>query len=139
MACILGTGSLGIVSVYEPDTRFVLKGYEVWHNGRCETRFVPADDSRAALAVEDIVYQRLGFYAHILKYDSQVSIAQDTFSLKLERAKGDLRGLILECTAPAEQIRLKMAVQISCGMAYIYSKNVFYCDFSCRNLFVFEG
>jgi serine/threonine protein kinase len=138
MACILGTGSLGIVSVYEPDTRFVLKGYEVWHNGRCEMRFGETEDSRAALAVEDTVYQRLGFHAHILKYDGQALIAKDIYSLKLERAKGDLRSLILKYTAPAEQIRLKMAVQISCGMAHIHSKNVFHCDFSCRNIFVFD-
>ncbi|KAF8850243.1 kinase-like protein [Acephala macrosclerotiorum] len=138
MACILGTGSLGIVSVYEPDTRFILKGYEVWHNGRCEMRFQPTEDSRAALAVEDTVYQRLGFHPHILKYDGQALVAKDTFSIKLERAAGDLRGLILKRTAPAEQTRLKMAVQISCGMAHIHSKNVFHCDLSCRNVFVFE-
>lgn len=138
MSCILGTGSLGIVSVYEPNPRFVLKGYEVWHNGRCEMRFQPVEDSKAALAIENTVYQRLGFHPHIVKFAGRELIAKDTFSLKLERAEGDLRGLILKRPAPAEQTRLKMAVQIACGMAYIHSKNVFHCDFSCRNVFVFE-
>ncbi|PBP18887.1 hypothetical protein BUE80_DR010390 [Diplocarpon rosae] len=139
MASILGTGSSGIVSVYEPDTNFVLKGPEVWHKGRCERRYDPVEDSIAALAIEDSVYRRLGSHAHILKYDGKVSIAEDRFSLKLERAEGDLRGLILKCTAPDEQIRLKIAVHISSGMAHIHSKNVFHCDFSCRNVFVFEN
>ncbi|PVH69375.1 kinase-like protein [Cadophora sp. DSE1049] len=138
MACILGTGSSGIVSVYELDPTCILKGYEVWHEGRCLRRFDPVEDSRATLAIEDTVYKRLGSHAHVLKYDGQVSIAKDRCSLKLERAEGDLRGLMLKCTAPAEQIRLKMAIQISCGMAHIHSKNVFHCDFSCRNIFVFE-
>jgi hypothetical protein len=53
MACILGTGLSGIASVYELDTTFILKGYEVWHKGRCVMRFYPAEDSRAALATED--------------------------------------------------------------------------------------
>ena len=137
MASILGTGSSGIVSVYELDTTFVLKGYEVWHKGRCVRRFEPVEESRATLAIEDIIYQRLGSHAHVLKYDGKAAIAKDRFSLKLERAEGDLRDLILERTAPAEQIRLKMAIQISCAMAHIHSKNVFHCDLSCRNIFVF--
>ncbi|KAH7354606.1 putative serine-threonine protein kinase [Rhexocercosporidium sp. MPI-PUGE-AT-0058] len=139
MACILGTGSSGIVSVYELDTIFILNDYEVWHKGRCVMRFDPVKDSRAALAIEDTVYQRLGFHAYILKYDGQASIAKDRFSLKLERAEGNLRGLILKCTALTEQIRLKIAIQISCDMAHIHSKNVFHCDFSCRNIGDFGG
>ncbi|KAH9224965.1 kinase-like domain-containing protein, partial [Leptodontidium sp. 2 PMI_412] len=45
---------------------------------------------------------------------------------------------MLKCAAPAEQISLQMAVQISGGMTHIHSQNVFHCDFSCRNIFVFE-
>ncbi|PVH67409.1 kinase-like protein [Cadophora sp. DSE1049] len=138
MACILGTGAQGIVSVYELDPHFILKGHEVWHGGRRKRAFVPAKRSKAALAVEDMVYKRLGFHPHILKYAGRVLVAEDTFSLKLERAKGGLRSLMLKCAAPAEQIRLQMAVQISGGMAHIHSQNVFHCDFSCRNIFVFE-
>ncbi|KAH6710671.1 kinase-like domain-containing protein [Leptodontidium sp. MPI-SDFR-AT-0119] len=138
LACILGTGAQGIVSVYEPDAHFILKGHEVWHDGRRKRAFVPATHSKAALAVEDIVYTRLGFHPHILKYAGRVLVAEDTFSLKIERAKGDLRSLMLKCAAPAEQISLQMAVQISGGMTHIHSQNVFHCDFSCRNIFVFE-
>ncbi len=65
IACILDIDSFGIVSVYEPNTRFVLEGYEVWHNGRCEMRFQPTEGSRAALAIEDAMYQYLEFHLHI--------------------------------------------------------------------------
>jgi hypothetical protein len=44
MACIIGTGRSGIVSVYEADESFVLKGYEVWHNDYCNMRFQPIED-----------------------------------------------------------------------------------------------
>jgi serine/threonine protein kinase len=139
MACIIGTGGSGIVSVYEADESFVLKGYEVWHNGRCNMRFQPIEDGRATLAIENAVYQRLGSHPHILKYDGQVLVGEDTYSLKLERADGNLRDLILKYPAPTEQTRLMMAVQISIGMMHMHSKNVFHCDFSCRNIFVFEN
>ena len=90
MACILSTGLLGIMSICEADTHFVLKGYEVWHNRHYERRFQPTEDSRAALAVEDTVYQRLGSHPHILEYNGQVLVAKGIYSLKLEWAEGDL-------------------------------------------------
>ena len=31
-----------------------------------------------------------------------------------------------------------MAVQIACDMVHVDSRNVFHCDFSCRNIFVFK-
>jgi len=55
MAYILGLGTSGFVSVYEADTGLVLKGYEVWHGGRCKMRFEPAEDSKANFAGEDAV------------------------------------------------------------------------------------
>jgi serine/threonine protein kinase len=127
-----------MVSIYMADERFVLKGCEVWLDGRCYGR-IGNIDSKAILAVEVAVYQRLGRHPHILNYDGQVLVTGDIYSLKLERALGNLRKLILECPAPAEQTRLKMAIQIAYGMAHVHSKNVFQCDFSCRNVFVFEN
>ena len=55
MACILGLDTSVIVSIYEADTGLVLKGYEVWHGGRCKMRFEPPEDSKASFAVEDAV------------------------------------------------------------------------------------
>jgi serine/threonine protein kinase len=104
------------------DERFVLKGYEVWLNERCYGR-IGSMDSKAAFALEDTVYQRLGSHPHILKYDGQVLVREGTSSLKLERALGNIRRLILESTPPTEQTRLKMAIQIANGMAHMHSKN----------------
>ncbi|KAI9766115.1 MAG: hypothetical protein M1839_005031 [Geoglossum umbratile] len=136
-ASIVGFGCSGMVSIYMADERFVLKGYEVWRDGRCYGR-MGNTNSKASLELEDIVYQRLGAHPHILEYDGQVLVRADVYSLKLERALGNLRKLILECPAPIERTRLEMAIQISCGMAYMHSMNVFHCDFSCRNVFVFK-
>jgi serine/threonine protein kinase len=135
-ACIVDIGCSAMVSIYMNDERFVLKGSEVWLNGRCYGR-TGNIDSKATLTLENTVYQRLGLHPHILKYDGKVLVREDTYSLKLERALGNLRKLILSCPAPTEQTRLKMAVQISCGMAHAHSRNVFHCDFSCRNVLVF--
>jgi hypothetical protein len=66
-------------------------------------------------------------------------VGEDTYSLKLERADRNLRDLILKYPAPAEQTQLMMAVQISIGMMHMQSKNVFHCNFSCHNIFIFEN
>ncbi|KAH7317624.1 kinase-like domain-containing protein [Rhexocercosporidium sp. MPI-PUGE-AT-0058] len=117
-ARIIDHGCSGIVSIYMTDERFVLKGYEVWLDERCYGK-IGNIDSNATLTLEDAIYRH-------------------TDSLKLERALGNLRKLILECPPPTEQTRLKMVIQIACGMAHMHSKIVFHCDFSCRNVFVFE-
>ena len=135
-ACIVDIGCSAMVSIYMDDDCFVLKGSEVWLNGRCYGRTGNVD-SQKTLALEDTIYQRLGPHPHILKYDGKLLVREDTYSLKLERALGNLRNLILACPVPAEQTRLKMAMQISCGMAHAHSRNVFHCDFSCRNVLVF--
>ena len=111
--------------------QFILKGSEVWLNEYCYGR-IGNIDNQATLVREDIVYQRLGSHPHILKYDGKVLVREDTYSLKVERALGNLRKLILDCPAPTEQTRLNMAVQIACGMVHVHSKNVFHCDFSYR-------
>ncbi|KAG4433686.1 hypothetical protein IFR05_010825 [Cadophora sp. M221] len=136
-ARIVDHGCSGMVSVYMHNERFVLKGYEVWLDERCYGKIGNAD-SKATLALEDAVYQRLGSHPHILKYHGKVLIREATYSLKLERALGNLQKLILECPPPTEQTRLEMAIQIACGMAHMHSKIVFHCDFRCRNVFVFD-
>ena len=116
-ARIFDNGGSAMVSIYIPDEQFVLKGSEVWLNGRCYGR-MGNTDSQATLAREDIVYQRLGSHPHILKYDGKILVREDTYSLKVERALGNLRKLILDCPAPTEQTRLNMAVQMTLPMLF---------------------
>jgi serine/threonine protein kinase len=66
-------------------------------------------------------------------------VREGTYSLKLEQVLRNLRKLIFKCPALTEQTRLKMAVQIACGIVYVHSKNVLHCDFSCCNIFVFQN
>jgi hypothetical protein len=103
-ARIVGSGCSTIVSIYTADEQFVLKGSEVWLNGRCYRR-VGNIHSKATIAHEDIIFQRVGPHPYILKYSSKVLVSEDTYSLKLKRALGNLRKLILECPAPTEQTR----------------------------------
>jgi serine/threonine protein kinase len=126
-----------MVSIYTTDEQFVLKGFEVWLNGRYY-RKVGNINSKATLAHEDIIYEYLGPHPHILKYDGKVLVREGTYSLKLERALGNLQKLILECPTPTEQTRLRMAMEIASSMAYVHSKNVFHGDFSCCNVLVFK-
>ena len=110
-ARIVDHGCSGIVSIYIPDEDFVLKGYEVWRDGRCWGR-IGNPTSKASLELEHIIYERLSAHPHILKYCGRISVGENAYSLKLERALGNLRKLILECPAPIERTRLEMAVQI---------------------------
>ena len=81
------SGSSGIVSVYGPDPRFILKGYQVWQDGRCTHSFEPVEDSKASLEIEREVYQRLGSHEAILGCGGQEEVAEGVYLLKLERAK----------------------------------------------------
>jgi hypothetical protein len=58
-----------MVLIYMSDERFVLKGPEVWTNGRYYGR-IGNTDSKALLAREEAIYRRLGSYPYILKYNS---------------------------------------------------------------------
>lgn len=63
------------------------------------------------------------------------------FSLRLELAsKGSLRHFIETNASDTVGIlqRLAWAVDVVAGMAYIHSKGVFHCDFSCRNIVLTE-
>jgi serine/threonine protein kinase len=136
LACIVDIGCSAMVSIYMNDEHFVLKGSKVWLNSRCYRR-TENIDSKTTLILENTVYQRLGLHPHILKYDSKVLVREDTYSLKLEQALGNLQKLIFSCPALTEHTRLKMAVQILHSMVYVHSRNVFHCDFTCHNVLVF--
>jgi serine/threonine protein kinase len=135
---ILGSGWSAFVSLY--DEQSVLKGYEVWANGRCCRKIDPNEPCKKSQAREDIVYKRLGSHPHIPHYYGRVEVAAGVYSLRLELAqRGNLRDLIVntrQCAPPLDT-RLRMALQTSSTLAYIHSKSVFHCDISCRNIFVF--
>jgi serine/threonine protein kinase len=137
---IIGSGWTAIVTLY--DECSVLKGYEVWVDGRCRRKITPNDSSKTSQAREDIVYKRLGSHPHIPKYYGLVKVAAGVYSLRLELAQwGNLRDLIVATrqSPPPLDTRLKMALQTSFTLAYIHSKSVFHCDISCRNIFVCPG
>lgn len=131
-------GSSGLVSICAADPCFVLKGYQVWHDGHRTHSFEPFDDCKASLEVEREVCQRLGSHEAILGYAGQEEVAGGVYSLKLERAKGGLRSIISVYPAPPEQACLAMGIRMAAGMTYMHSKGVFHCDFSCRNVFALD-
>ncbi|KAL2064843.1 hypothetical protein VTL71DRAFT_3983 [Oculimacula yallundae] len=69
----LAFATSSIKSVYESDPASILKGYETWHNGRCVSRIVPDEYSKAALIIEDSISHRLGSHTHILKSSGKVA------------------------------------------------------------------
>jgi hypothetical protein len=101
LACIVNIGCFTIVSIYINNKRFVLKGSEVWLNGCCYKR-TKNINSKATLTLKNTVYQRLGLYPYILKYNSKVLVKEDIYSLKLKQVLGNLRKLILLCLALTE-------------------------------------
>jgi serine/threonine protein kinase len=137
LASICEEGGYATVSLYLPNKTFVLKGYEVWADGRCFSRRL-SPLSVASIVREDTVYRRLGSHPLILKYDGKVFVNGNVYSLKIERALGCLRKFVLNCPAPSKETRLAMAVQAAASVSYIHSKNVIHADFSTRNLFVFD-
>ncbi|KAH8587333.1 kinase-like domain-containing protein [Bisporella sp. PMI_857] len=137
-ASICEEGGYATVSLYLPDKTFVLKGSEVWVDGKClSKRLSPL--SVASIMREDAVYKRLGSHPFILNYDGKVLVNGNVYSLKIERALGCLRKFILNCPAPSKKTRLDMAVQAVASISYTHSKNVIHADFSTRNLFVFDN
>jgi serine/threonine protein kinase len=137
-ASICEQGGYATVSLYLPDETFVLKGHEVWVNGRCLCRR-SSSLSIASIVREDAVYKRLGSHPLILNYDGKVLVHENVYSLKIERALGCLRTFVLDCPAPSKETRLAMAVQVAAAIAYVHSKNVIHADFSTRNVFVFDN
>jgi hypothetical protein len=137
LASICEEGGYTTVSLYLPNETFVLKGSEVWVDGRyLLRRLLPL--SVASIVQEDAVYRRLGSHPLILNYDGKVFVNGIVYSLKIERAFGCLCKFVLDCPAPSKETRLAMAVQAVASISFVYSKNVIHTDFSTRNLFVFD-
>lgn len=119
------------------DDTTVLKGYVAWLDGRIAASFEECSASKLSLDRERQVFERLGSHENILRYYGLVEVQQSIHSLRLERAlHGNLRSFIrVNDPVPLPQ-RLTWVADLAAGLAYIHSKKVFHCDFSCRNVFL---
>lgn len=133
---IKGLGSTGFVSCTDGLT--VLKGYQLWENGKlCACRATPCED---IITREATVYEVLGRHPQILRFFGREEVYPNVHSLRLELAPlGNIRQYIEEHhdEPPPEDIRLQMALETSLGLNYLHSKGVRHSDLSCRNLFLF--
>ncbi|KAK0103002.1 hypothetical protein ONS95_000814 [Cadophora gregata] len=125
------------------------KGGTVWYENR--EALGPgkgADESDKRARKEATIYEALGQHDRILPY-----FGLETFSvghkgtkpmawaIRLGRAlNGVLRDHIVKTATspPAEQTRLKLAVQFAQGVAHIHSCNVIWGDLSTRNALLFD-
>jgi serine/threonine protein kinase len=136
---IVSIGGSAIVSLY--DTTTVLKGTVVVLDGRITYvhDFEP-EASHRSLDLEYRVYQRLGRHQNILKcFGWVIDGANNTRSLQLEFAsKGSFRDLISANKPIGISLQFAWAEGPATGQAYMHSRGVNHCDFSCRNVFVTE-
>ncbi len=134
---LLGLGATSYVTT--TDNKTVLKGYQVWRDGKF---YIGQDDCEDDLAREAAVYAHLGDHQQILKCFGLEQHCAGVHSLRLELAPlGCVRQFIAEHPRqpPPLQTRLQMALDTATGVAYLHSRGVQHCDMSCRNLFLFDG
>ncbi|OAA64209.1 Protein kinase-like domain protein [Niveomyces insectorum RCEF 264] len=133
---IISMGASCFVSYADEAT--VLKGYEIWVNGRRKSYY--ERDCEDALSREEVVYRHLGQHPQILRCFGREEVAPGIHSLRLELAPlGNVRQYIRqhsESHVPM-RTRLQMCVDISGGLSYIHSKKIQHCDLSCRNFLLF--
>jgi len=123
--------------VYLYDNTTVLKGYVVVLDGRVTNRFEEVESRKRSLELEHQVYERLGLHQNILRCYGWVQVQEHARSLRLEYAsKGSLRSFIETSRPVGMSLRITWAVDLAAGQAYIHSKSVYHCDFSCRNVFL---
>ncbi len=134
---LLGLGATSYVTT--TDNKTVLKGYQVWRDGKF---YIGQDDCEDDLAREAAVYAHLGDHQQILKCFGLEQHCAGVHSLRLELAPlGCVRQFIAEHPRqpPPLRTRLRMALDTATGVAYLHSRGVHHCDMSCRNLFLFDG
>ncbi|KAJ4246174.1 hypothetical protein NW757_009628 [Fusarium falciforme] len=89
---------------------------------------------------EAAIYQHLGNHPLILRFLGLQELDAGIHSLRLELASlNNVRSYIKEHPDKplALGIRLRMATNAAQGLTYLHSKQVQYCDLSCRNLMLF--
>ncbi|KAF5020390.1 hypothetical protein F66182_7598 [Fusarium sp. NRRL 66182] len=131
-------GSSCFVSVYDGHT--VLKGYEIWVNGRRRSYYPRSCED--SLRREELIYRKLGQHPQVLQCFGLMEVHPGVSSLRLEMAPmGNLRQFIEEhINEPSpRQNRLQMALDVAVGLSYVHSRNIQHADLSCRNFFVFEN
>ncbi|AEO58257.1 hypothetical protein MYCTH_2061275 [Thermothelomyces thermophilus ATCC 42464] len=134
---LLGLGATCYVTT--TDHKTVLKGHQVWRDGKY---YIGRDECEDDLAREATIYAHLGDHPHILKCFGLEQHCAGVHSLRLELAPlGCVRQFIAEhpYEPPPQRTRLRMALDVATGLAYIHSRGVQHCDMSCRNLFLFDG
>ncbi|RSL40192.1 hypothetical protein CEP54_016173 [Fusarium duplospermum] len=134
---IIGLGGSSFISSIDKKT--VLKGYQVWEDGKC--RAMCQHVSEDELAREAFVYKHLGENPHVLYCYGLEEVHQGVHSLRLEYAPfGDVRKFIQQHKeAPLSMtIRMRMALDTALGLKHVHSRRVRHCDLSCRNLFLFH-
>jgi serine/threonine protein kinase len=127
----------GTCFITTTDHKTVLKGHQVWRDGKLYLR---REDCEADLAREATIYAHLGSHPQILGCFGLEQHAPGVHSLRLELAPlGCVRQFIAEQPCLSLEARLQMALDVVTSLAYMHSKGVQYCDMSCRNLFLFPG
>lgn len=134
---LLGLGATSYVTT--TDDRTVLKGHQVWREGKY---YIGRENCEEELAREAAIYVHLGEHPQILKCFGLEKHCAGVHSLRLELAPlGCLRQYIAEHPhqPPPLRTQLQMALEVTIGVAYLHGKGVKHCDLSCRNLFLFDG
>lgn len=134
---ILGMGSSCFASVY--DSLTVLKGYEIWVDGRRRSYYPRSCEE--ALHRELLIYERLGTHPQILRCFGLEQVHPRVHSLRLEVAPlGNVRQYIEDHVDEPlpEHYRLQMALDVAVDLSYAHSRKVQHSDLSCRNLFLFD-
>lgn len=133
---ILGIGASCFVSVYDSDT--VLKGYEIWLNGKRPSYM--SRQCEKSIRWEALVYKHVGTHPRILLCYGLLEVHPSIYSLRLELAPLDnVRQYIEDHPEPLPELnRLQMALDVSVGLGYIHSREVQHADLSCRNLSLFD-
>ncbi|KAM0438784.1 hypothetical protein ACHAPT_001543 [Fusarium lateritium] len=134
---IIGIGVTSMVTTV--DNKTVLKGYEVWWNGRLSGKCEPCEER---ILREDVIYKHLGEHPRILESFGLEQIRSGVHSLRLEMATmGCLREHLLDHLhdMPSTQVRLRVALDAADGVQYMHSRGILHNGLSARNMFLFDG
>ncbi|AEO60745.1 hypothetical protein MYCTH_2310287 [Thermothelomyces thermophilus ATCC 42464] len=133
---IIGMGASAFITC--TDGKTVLKGQDVWENGRhCASFECPSED---AIVREAAIYKLLGDHPQILRCSGLSEIHPGVRALRLELAPfGDVRHYLEQHPddPPPLKTRLNMVLDVAQGLAHVHSRGVWHFDFSTKNLFLF--
>lgn len=124
-----------ITTEREPQT--VLKGQEIWYEGRQPFR-LNADNKKAdrKIRIEAEIFEILGPYERIITYCGLEVLPDNTaWAIRLERADyGNLRDAISSKKSEPILWRIRVATQVAEGVAYLHTRGVIWGDPSTRNV-----